>query len=165
MAKLLATAALGLLLSLSACGGDDDGDDGTIRACAATTPSSAAWRGNAEADRATGGVEVAPFNRYLEGADPEINRSPCNAARVFLHLDRPQGEGTTVDLAVEPENSAEATVTVTLDHLPDDSVAAERWILEFEPGAGDMVRLVRARVAYRCQQGRGHQDFSTRLCI
>ena len=165
MPKLLAATALGLALSLSACGGDDDGEVDANRGCASAPPSSADWHGRAEGARPAGRVEVVPFNSFLESADPEISDSPCNAARVFLHLDRPQGEGTTVDVTVEPESAAEARVTITRDHLPDDSVRAERWTLEFEPGAGDSVRLARGRVAYRCQRGRGHQDFSPRLCV
>ena len=166
-ATWLTVGVLGLALTLGGCGQDDDegGDAGVARGCSSAPPDSASWSGNAEADPTSGEVDAAAFNRYLEDAGPPVSTSPCDAARVFLHLDRPQEEGETVDLRVEPEDAPEATVTVTFDNLADDSVAAVRWTLQFEPAEDDSIRLARGRVGQRCQPGRGHQDFSPELCI
>ena len=162
VATLLSTA--GLLCA--ACGnGDAEEDAGAERACSPDAPSSADWSGTAEADLSTGRVEVGEFNEYLAQADPPVSTSPCDAARVFLHLDRPPPEGGSTDVVVEPEDAAEATVTITEEGLADDSVAARRWTLEFVPAADDRIQLERGTMAFRCQPGRGHQGFSTTLCL
>jgi hypothetical protein len=46
----------------------------------------------------------------------------------------------------------------------DDSVRAKRYELDFVR-AGDKVRLRAARWTQQCWPGRGHQDFSTELCV
>jgi hypothetical protein len=164
---VLAALLAGAVLALASCG-DDDGDEESAavsRACSPEAPSSDGWTGTAEADLSTGKVDVAEFNEYLAEAEPPISTSPCDAARVFLHLDRPPPEGGSVDIAVEPEDSPDATVTVTEEGLADDSIAARRWTLEFEPAAEDRIQLARGTMAFRCQPGRGHQGFSTTLCL
>lgn len=157
---------LGLLVAIAAltgCG-DDEADEGESsgsssveRGCSADPPASSEWTGTPD--------DVDAFNEYLADAAEPVSASPCDAASVLLHLDQPLGEGTTSDVAVDPEDSADATVTVTLDGLADDSVEAQRWTLEFAAGDGEAIELVSAEAAYRCREGRGHQDFSDELCV
>jgi D-alanyl-D-alanine carboxypeptidase/Putative peptidoglycan binding domain len=165
------------LLEGSPGGTDADGDGhvepwepvaGTnLRECSPQMPDSSRWTGeiNALIDTTIGKVNVAPFNDYLETASVPVNRSPCDAARVLLHLDRPRQEGETVSVAVDPEGAANATVTVTIEHLADDSVAAVRYVLVFEDSGDDAIGLASGSWSQRCQPGRGHQDFSTDLCV
>lgn len=175
-ARTTAALALALIVAafgVGACGDDDDADDGAavtddggavVRACSSEPPISEDWTGDPRGGIGIG-ADVADFNDYLASAPAPVSTSPCDAAGVFLHLDRPQDQGASVDVVPEPEESATATVTVTLDDLPDDSVAAQRWTLEFEPAEGDAIRLADATVAYRCQPGRGQQEFAVGLCV
>jgi hypothetical protein len=165
------------LLEGSSGGNDTDGDgriepwetvaETNLRDCSPQPPDSSGWTGSIDAltDTTTGAVTVTPFNDYLASASVPVNRSPCDAARVLLHLDRPRQEGETVSVAVDPEGVANATVTVTFDHLADDSVAAVRYVLRFEDFGDDAIRLAAGSWSQRCQPGRGHEDFTTELCV
>ena len=165
------------LLEGTAGGTDTDGDgrvepwepvaDTNLRDCSPQTPDSSGWTGEIDAlvDPTTGAIDVTPFNDFLQFAAGPVNRSPCDAARVLLHLDRPRDSTETVSVAVEPEGAANATVTVTIDQLADDSIAAVRYDLRFEDSGNDAIRLATAVWSQRCQPGRGHQDFSTEPCV
>ncbi len=165
------------LLEGSSGGTDDDGNgrvepwepvgETNLRECSPQTPDSSGWTSDISAliDLTSGAVNVAPFNDYLESAAVPVNRSPCDAARVLLHLDRPRQEGETVSVAVDPEGAANATVTITIENLADDSIAAVRYVLRFEDFGNDAIRLAAGSWSQRCQPGRGQQDFSTDLCI
>ena len=165
------------LLEGSSGGTDSDGDgriepwepvaQTNLRECSSQVPDSSGWTGAIDAliDTTTGTVNVAPFNEYLLAASVPVNRSPCDAARVLLHLDRPRQEGETVSVAVDPEGAANATVTVTIEHLADDSIAAVRYAMRFEDFGDDAIRLAAGSWSQRCQPGRGHQDFATELCV
>jgi hypothetical protein len=165
------------LLAGSTGGTDPDGDGRVepwepvaatnLRECSSQLPDSSGWTGEIDAliDATTGTVDVAPFNGYLETASVPINRSPCDAARVLLHLDRSSQQGETVSVVVDPEGAANATVTVTIDNLADDSIAAVRYVLRFEDYGNDAIRLAAGSWSQRCQPGRGQQDFATALCV
>ncbi len=162
--------AAALLMVLGACGGDDaggvgNGDQDPVRACSPEPPDSSGWAGPRNGFDGLGEFDVERFNSFLAEAEPPISTSPCDAARVFDHLDIEEQEGVTVDLVVDPEDSAQATVTITRSNFADDSVFGSRWVLEFEPAEGERIRLVRAIASQRCQPGRGQQDFEPRLCI
>lgn len=69
------------------------------------------------------------------------------------------------------ETPTRATVTVTLDGFLDDSVRGSRTVLQFEKEAcptcepdGARWHLRTQEEAWRCYEGRGHQDFSKELC-
>jgi hypothetical protein len=99
------------LLVGSSGGADIDGDGrvepwepaaGTnLRECSPEVPDSSGWTGDIDAlvDTTTGTVVGAPFNDYLDSASVPVNRPPCDAARVLLHLDRPRQGGETVSVA------------------------------------------------------------------
>ena len=70
----------------------------------------------------------------------------------------------------ERETAVEATdggavVTVTFEGLFDDSVRAERNVVELERTEDGGWRVVGRDVTYACRQGRGHEDFSAELCL
>lgn len=114
----------------------------------------------------SGDIPVGEFNAYLESAEPPWDLSPLRSALEFLSLDDPGARTTRIVMETpSPEVGDEAVVTVTEDGLPDDSVGAVRYVLEFERQAGGGWRLLSAAWAQRCQDGRGHQDFTPELCI
>lgn len=109
-------------------------------------------------------VPVEEFNREAASSDAPWTRSPRPFATRFLRLDERSGEGLRISFE-EREADGEPQVVVVLDRLADDSVRAERYVLSLERQDDSRLRLVSARRTWRCWQGRGHQDFSTELCV
>ena len=70
-----------------------------------------------------------------------------------------------MSITVDPEGAANATVTVTIEDLADDSIDAVRYVMRFEDFGDDAIRLATGSWSQRCQPGRGHQDFATDLCV
>jgi hypothetical protein len=126
-----------VLLPLAACGGSEPASD---------------WTGPPELRPRDGKLEVATFREHAQAVDEEWERIPEGVAREFLNL----ADGrTTFD---------GSTVVFLRDDLQDDSIRAERWVLELEQ-QGEEWELVAARWEQRCHVGRGHQDFSPELCL
>jgi hypothetical protein len=100
-------------------------------------------------------MAVDEFNAYLDtlATKPEVRELAVD----YL---RPR-EPYTIDVVSRTGGS---NVTLVRDDLEDDSVAAQRFTLEVGLGS-DGLFLGSARVDYRCQAGRGHQDFSPELCL
>jgi hypothetical protein len=144
------TVAAAVLL-LAACGGDDE-----------SAP--AGWLGPPKAS-SDGVVSVAEFNKYADDTDePAFERSPLLTALEFLGVDNRSTATTSLVLTRPPEGGDTAEMTATLDGLLDDSIRAERYVLELERRE-DVWRLRSARWAQRCWPDRGHQDFSPELCL
>jgi WD40 repeat protein len=80
-------------------------------------------------------------------------------------------EAATSEQEVKVEYSADdklATVKITQTKLADDSVLARRYLVEFAPYAEETAKkwqIVWAGEQFKCQSGRGHQDWSTDLCL
>jgi hypothetical protein len=108
-------------------------------------------------------VSVEAFEAHRETVEEPWESSPALVAAEFVRL----GERTAVNTSIETSSESEGsspTVTITLDGLLDDSVRAERWVLELEPAGGDGFRLVSVRRTQRCQPDRGHEGFSAERC-
>jgi hypothetical protein len=78
-------------------------------------------------------------------------------------------EGGSRDVRVEYPQPNRAVVIVTLMGVADDSVRGIRYRAELVPTAKSTEtdkqwEMVWAGSQYTCQQGRGHQDWSTELC-
>jgi hypothetical protein len=106
---------------------------------------------------------VDGFNRFLSD-HRDLARSPVRAAVEFVRLKDPAALTTRVGAqASRLENPDSVRVVLTEDGLPDDSVRAVRYALEFSR-SGNRWRLESARRTQRCQPGRGHQRFSPKPC-
>ena len=103
-------------------------------------------------------MSVQGFNEYVHTLPPSRRGGPKELALEFL---KPRGK-YLLTMTTRPGRS---TVTVIRDNLEDDSVRAERYVLNFALVTGGRVVLMEARVAFRCQQGRGDQRYSARLCV
>jgi len=68
-------------------------------------------------------------------------------------------------IEIERRDETEWSATVTSSNLFDDSVAAVRWELVVERVDGRSFQVTSGRATQSCQSGRGHQDFSTELCV
>jgi hypothetical protein len=122
-----------------------------LAACGAS-PTHPDWSGPAELRPRDGVLEVKAFQEHAEAVDEDWERDPEALAREYL------GE-------LEGEVSVDGSqVTLLREDLQDDSVEAERFVLELEPD-DERWKLVSARWEQRCHAGRGHQVFSPELCI
>jgi hypothetical protein len=170
-------------LILTACGDDDAevdvGDEPTT-----TTSEAPAPIGEDPDDLDEGDDAIDPDAdrpAYTDGFefDPETGEVDVTAYQAFLgEHGGPSGgpEAAAIEMLegayteVEPQVSSETAdggrtvVTVLYENLPDDSVEAHRFELVFI-GDVDGLILESGSWAGRCQPGRGHQEFSTGLCI
>jgi hypothetical protein len=111
----------------------------------------------------SGHMPVDGFNDYLS-QNPELARSPIRATIEFARLRDPRALTTTVrEEAPVLEQPQTVRVVLTEDGLPDDSIRAIRYVLDYER-TGNRWRLESARRLQRCQPGRGHQRFSPAPC-
>lgn len=150
--RLLASALVAVGL-LAGCG-YGDGDD----AQSTTTVEPATWSGPPRPAE-DGTISVEGFNEYAQQELPAEKRVPRELAIEFLQAEEPY------EVTLDTSRPGGTTVTVLKDNLEDDSVRAQRHILEFSLFSGGVVNLSEARVEYRCQAGRGQQDFSPELCL
>jgi hypothetical protein len=123
--------------------------------------------GEHEWSAAATGIEVGSlvgdFNDHAADVDEPWERSPALLAGEFLRLDRREATRTSIVADAPGEGTETAEVTVLLEGLLDDSIAAERFGLELRR-QGDVWTLESARWSQRCAAGRGHEDFSTEPC-
>ncbi len=122
----------------------------------ATTSVPTSWSGPPQAGP-DGSIAIDGFNEYAEAHFPAEKRVPRELAIEFL---QPTGK-YEVDVT---NRTGGATVVVLRDSLEDDSVHAIRHELGFGLITGGKWRLFTAKAAYKCQQGRGHQEFTAELC-
>jgi hypothetical protein len=79
-------------------------------------------------------------------------------------------EGGSQEVTVDYPQSDLAVVTITRMGVADDSIGGIRYRAEFvatskQTSPGKQWKLVWAGSQMKCQQGRGHQDWSTELCL
>lgn len=97
----------------------------------------------------------------LTGSDPKEL-----ALSVF---GKTESEGGSRDVTVDYPQPDQAIVTITQTGVADDSIAAIRYRVELVPTnsapTAKSWKIVWAGSHFKCQQGRGHQDWSTKLCV
>jgi hypothetical protein len=109
-----------------------------------------------------GTVPVDDFNAYLDAVDEAWETDAKRVAIAFAQPVAP--EGGQVGAALGAGDAGTTLAIVTVNGLGDDSAAARRTSVVLAPD-GDRWRLVRAQWTHRCQEGRGHEDWSIELCI
>jgi hypothetical protein len=150
--RLIAILALLLATGVAACGGGDD------------TAAPTSWDGPQRPYPAGGVLPVEEFQAYAESVDEDWESDPQAVARQYTQLEETGTEPAPEEPTVSLSELDDGRLTVTRDGLADDSVAAERYVLELEQD-GDTWSLVSARWEQRCQAMRGHQEFSPELCL
>jgi hypothetical protein len=148
------------LMLAAGCGyGDDDEDEETP-----TPPAQLAPRVPEPKD-GTGALPVEEFNDFVAQARPAFATSALRTAIEFAHAGDGAAATTSVVAFEGPEGNAdEASVTVTRDGLADDSIRALRYRIVLERADDRSWRLQSAQRTQRCHEGRGSQEFSTKLC-
>lgn len=92
------------------------------------------------------------------------NRSPTELALAHINAGETQAARVSTSSQSSPEGGGPTTVTVLQEGLADDSVAAVKTVLRYQP-QGDGWRLVSMQRTQKCQPGRGHQGFATGDCV
>jgi hypothetical protein len=96
--------------------------------------------------------------------EPGAKSSPTELALAHIRAGETQAARVSTIAEASPEGGGPTTVTVLQVGLADDSVAAVRHVLRYEP-KGDGWQLVDAVRTQRCQPGRGHADFAAADCV
>ena len=89
--------------------------------------------------------------------------SPTELALAHINADETQAAKVATIAQSSPEGGGPTTVTILQEGVADDSVAAVRHVLRYEP-EGDGWRLTAEKRTQRCHLGRGHQEFSAANC-
>lgn len=80
-----------------------------------------------------------------------------------------ESEGGSRDVTVDYPQPNQALVTITQTGVADDSVGAIRYRVELQPQKSAQTakqwEIVWAGSQVKCHPGRGHQDWSTELCL
>jgi hypothetical protein len=126
-----------------------------------TSPSLSNW--TTPADDPDGSIAVATFNARLDAEHPTWATSPERVAKEFLNADTIDASSVATQLtALSPQA---ADVVVKADGLRDDSVHAARYNLHLVRQPDQTWRLATATWSQQCQPDRGHQNFTTELCV
>ena len=99
--------------------------------------------------------------KALIGDDPK--------AIAILVFGDTQSEGGSRDVTVDYPQPNQAIVTITQTGVADDSVAAIKYRAQLvatqSSPTGKQWKMIWAGSQVKCHQGRGHQDWSTELCL
>jgi hypothetical protein len=112
-------------------------------------------------------VGLAGYFLFLNKPSQNIELSQAKATEILsLKECKPEGipeEYKSCAMSIS-KNGDQWLVTVTYDGFYDDSVKAGRTeaILEYKDGQW---LILNATDMYQCWPGRGHQDFSTEICV
>jgi hypothetical protein len=171
---LLTLAALGV----TACGSSNKATPPTSTAATSTSTTAAATTTTIAATTTSappitnsivpvrnpdGTMPIAAFNTWLATAHPTVAQDPARIAGEFLQL--ADSEAASVDVSTSRISAQRTDVVVTESALPDDSVHAIRSNLRLALQPDQTWRLVTATWSQQCQPNRGHQNFTTAVCI
>ena len=110
-------------------------------------------------DVETGAVTAPGLNEYITEQQPFWADDPeLFAYQITSWI------GPNESVVVEYDDSVAPVIDIITTGFLDDSVAALRQRITTESGADGLLRFVSGAYAFRCQPGRGHQDFSLELC-
>ena len=170
------------VLLASACGGDDESATETVTVTTATTVTITetttdrlprhrhdndrrhAWAGLQEPLPEDGTLPVDDFNAYAESVDDPWERDLAGVTNEFLGDAASDAQNRSFQATSAGEGSS-ATASLLLDGLLDDSVRSRRYDLTLSRRQDGTWRIDTAQWSQRCQQGRGHQNFSPELCV
>jgi hypothetical protein len=138
-------------------------DGGTTTTTAPPRPEPE-WPGDLDVDLDTGAVAAPGFNEWIADTQPAW---ADDARQTAVMLTPPVSDPAEVVTVGEPvDDGALVAVTVTVSNLLDDSTEAVRYHFRLDSADVDgLFRFVEGSYSWRCQPGRGHQDFTTEPCI
>ena len=177
------TRALPALLAVmvaSGCGGDDESATETVTVTTATTVTvtettsgtttgtttaeAGEWEGLQQPLPEDGTLPVDEFNAYAESVDEPWERDLAGVTNEFIGAAAGDATNRSFQATSAGEGSS-ATASLLLDGLLDDSVRSQRYDLTLSRRPDGTWKIDTAQWSQRCQQGRGHQNFSPELCL
>lgn len=113
-------------------------------------------------------IEVGEYNLKIENAfeanEPWVKMPTQIVARMLGEFSEIRSR--TIEMTAPTADGADSlSVTVIDDGFLDDSVRGEKYQFELERNEQGVWKFTSASKAWRCWQGRGHQDFSTVNCL
>jgi hypothetical protein len=155
-------ALLALAAGAAGCGGDGETTTvtvtTTVAAEAATPP---ALPSPLPAD---GTLRVDDFNAYTDEADEPWERDLASVVSAFVDAGATDSALRTFD-AVSRDEGANATATLILQGLFDDSIRALRYDAELRRRQNGTWELLSATWSQACRAARGHQAFTPEPCL
>ena len=143
-------------------GGCAGGDDSTTDTVTVTATVTVATTTTTTEPTSAGTLSVDAFNARAESVDEAWERDLQATTDEFLALEEQEG-GSRSFQSTSSGDSASATLLV--EGLADDSVRARRYELTFTRRDDGTWKIESASWTQRCQEGRGHQDFSAEPCV
>ena len=157
-----AAVSLLVLLALAGCGGDGETTTVTVATTVAAEAGDPPPLPSPLPEDGT--LPVDEFNAYTESVDEHWERDVGSVVSAFVGAGRTDAARRSFEATTRGEGSS-ATATLILDGLFDDSIRSVRYDVEARRLSSGAWELVSATWSQRCRQGRGHQDFSTELCV
>ncbi len=112
-------------------------------------------------------VDINQINRTIDQAARRGNAWVKSPMQILIRLtgDFSEMKNRTIELTSPTgEAGSEIMVTVINDGLLDDSVRSEKYMYKLEKTSSGVWKVTSAQKSWRCQQNRGHQDFSAVPC-
>ena len=117
-------------------------------------------------------TNVGAFVTFVDDVKPCWRHYPPAAALAIVGFD-PRGDDPMEPVVIDRAPSAgsgEVDLTLTFEHVGDDSVAATRYRFTFVDeafvdGTPGVFRLLTGVREFRCHQGRGQTDWGPQLCL
>lgn len=125
---------------------------------------SAGWPGSAIVEAQTSVLTADGLNDYIEAAQPVWASDPAMLGLQLAPTVQPN-ETVHVEIVTSSPSGVASEISITTSGFLDDSVAASQVVANVEQGDDGLYRFVSASYGFQCQPGRGHQDFSSELCI
>lgn len=113
-------------------------------------------------------IDFNVFNQQIEKAASGGETWVKMPTQVVVRMIEPFSEirSRTIEMSAPTAESPDSlTVAVIDDGFMDDSVRGEKHLFELKMNEQGIWKFVSAEKAWRCQEGRGHQDFSTAPCL
>ena len=121
------------------------------------------WPGLLDVDIDTGVVRAPGYNDWVADTRPAW---ADDAQQTAVMLTPPVSDPAEVVTIGEPVDGGLVTITATVSNLLDDSTEAVRYEFRLDSADVDgLYRFVEGSYSWRCQPGRGHQDFTVEPCI
>jgi hypothetical protein len=154
-----------LLVALlaSACAGGDDSATETVTVTTATTVTvTETTTQTTTIPGPSGTLPVDAFNARAESVDEPWERDLAKVTDEFLALPEQESGSRSFQSTSNGDN---ASASLLIDGLADDSVRARSYELTFTRRDDGTWKVESAQWAQRCHEGRGHQDFSPEPCV
>lgn len=102
------------------------------------------------------------LNKLLAKTDEKF--SPKEVMRLYYPAEVRNAEGNQkIEIFEQTLENGNTLVSLVHDNLLDDSLKAEKYVMELKNSKGKWIVLV-VKKNWKCRRGRGHSDWGIALC-